>query len=430
MNPTSLQPRAWEGLCALLLWVTLTAAAGWVSFPVWADLVFPIPALVIMLDALGPAPLFVRWQVKFSPATNRRIVTVLAAVAAAVACLALVSPTPVHDQTPVITCAAQDLWHGLDPYNTYEPQCLARLHLNSAGATPLESGPFRQDTRYPPNLQIESALRTDQLQGKHAGFPAYGYPPLAPLLILPVAFTGWLGISIWVAVVSALLLLAIWGRKLGDTAPAFAWQICALALLLALYRWNPEDISYLLLALGFARIDRARLSSIAIAAAVCSNPLSWPAALVFGVITARLPERRRRWSWLGGGIALGVLPWLIWDHDLLAQLWHFVNLREFPFGASLGELARLPAQSHLLYTVGLGLGLLCCAFVAWRWPAWRWAMAVVVYGSFLLGWRGLLEYYLPILWLSPAVVLGACRLSKARGPAPLTDPLPIAAESS
>lgn len=237
-------------------------------------------------------------------------------------------------------------------------------------------------------------------------------------------------ISIWVAAISTLLLLAIWGRRLGETALICAWQLSAFALLWFLYRWNPEDLSYLLLALAFARIDKARVSSLAMAAAVCTNPLSWPAAAVYIAIDARLPERRRRWWWLGGGVALGILPWMIWDHDLLAQLWRFLNLREFPFGPSLGDLARLPASSHLVYTGGLLVGIAMCTFVAWRWPAWRWSLAVVVYGSFMLSWRGLADYYMPILWLSPAVLVGACRLSAKLGSSPPSSASPGAVISS
>lgn len=162
-------------------------------FPTWAIVAFPVPCLLIVLDALGPFPLFVRWRVGFGPTGTRWVSTMLIGITLAVAWVALSTPTPRSDQPPVITCAARDLWRGINPYDTYEPQCLAQLRLSSAGATPLEAGPFRKDTSYPSPTQVTAALRQDEQRGGHAGFSAYGYPPDAPLLILPVAFAGWAG---------------------------------------------------------------------------------------------------------------------------------------------------------------------------------------------------------------------------------------------
>jgi hypothetical protein len=416
----TLEARAWQGLTAVATWLGIILILALVAIPTWADLLVPIPGLIIAADTLGPRPLFVRWGVR---ASRRWYVTLSASVvgiAVAVAALALLSPAPTTDQPETITCAARDLWRGVDPYATYEPQCLADLHATSSHATPLEQGPFRSDTKIPSAAQLREVVVSDQQRDVHAGFPAYGYPPDAALLILPVAFTGWLGISLWVSALTALLLAAIWGRGLPGAAPAFAWQLSGLALLWALFRWNPEDLSYLLLALAFARIDRARLSSIVLAAAICTNPLAWPATPVYLAILARDPQWRARWAWLAGAIAVGTLPWLIWDHHLPQQLWNFATLPEFPIGASLGILARLPSHSHAIFEVGLLAGIGAATFVAWRWPAWRWAMAAVVYGAFLLSWRGPLYYYMPILWLSPAICLGACRLNRSV-PGPIAD---------
>ncbi len=413
MNPDTLQARAWEGLCALLLWVILTLSPALVAFPPWATLVSPVPSLLIVLDALGPSPLFVRWRIQLGPGGARRLTTILVGITIAVAWVTLTSPTPITDQAPVLTCAARDLWHGVDPYTTYEPQCLSQLHFVMTSVTPLEQGPFRNNSSFPSRAQIAAVMLRDQEQGSHAGFPPYGYPPDAALIILPVAYSGWLGGAIWVAALSAILLFAIWRRGLAGAAPAFAWQMCGLALLWTTLRWDPEILSYLLLALAFARIDKARLSSLAMAAAICTNPLGWPAAPVYLAILARHHERRRRWLWLGGGVAVGFLPWLVWDHQLIGQLWRFLTLREFPYGASLGTLARLPSGSHLVYTSAFVAGIAVCTFLAWHWPGWRWAMAAVVYGAFILSWRGLGYYYLPIFWLSPAIVLGAIRLARS-----------------
>lgn len=424
MNPATLQARGWQGLCATLLWVGLMAVFSIIPLPTWADPLFPLPSLLLVADALGPRPLFVRWRVGVGPGAARLISALVVGLAVSVAWLALADPTPTTDQPPTIVCAARDLWHGVDPYNTYEPQCLARLRPRTYSATPLEQGPFRQNTKYPSQAQISSALKRDQARGSHAGFPAYGYPPDTPLLILPVAFAGWPGISIWVAVLSALLLAAIWGRGLAGAAPVFAWQLAGLALLWASFRWNPEDLSYLLLALSLARIDRARLSSVLLAAAISTNPLAWPITPVYLAILIRRPERRARWVWLLAALALGTLPWLIWDHRLPQHLWGFLTLAEFPIGASLGVLAKLPSHSHLIYSAGMLAGIAGCTLVAWRWPSWRWTMAALVYGAFLLSWRGPLYYFMPALWLGPAIVLGACRIV-AGGVSPESAPPPL-----
>ncbi|MGH7667650.1 MAG: hypothetical protein ACREN1_10170 [Candidatus Dormibacteria bacterium] len=430
MNPVTLQSRAWEGICAVLIFLLLPEIALLAPVPNWVANLAPIVCLLIGLDTLGPYPLFVRWRIRLERRGALRVSAVVIGLTVVAACLTLRSPTPLTDQGPVITCAARDLWHGSNPYQTYEPQCLARFQLTSAGATPLEMGPFRGYTRYPAESRVVAALTQDQERGSHAGFPAYGYPPDAALLLLPVAFSGWLGISLWVAALTALLLFAIWGLRPGATVPALAWQMCGLAMLWIIYRWNPEDLSYLLLALSFARIDRARVSSLAMAAAVCTNPLSWPCAVVYLAILMRLPLRRRRGMWLVGGIAVGILPWMAWDHNLLGQLWRFLTLPEFPLGVSLGDLARLPAQTHLIYTIGFLVGIALCALIAWWWPNWRWAMAVVVFGAFLLSWRGLLYYYMPVFWLSPAVALGACRLTLQGASQPESDAPALAGPSS
>ena len=188
------------------------------------------------------------------------------------------------------------------------------------------------------------------------------------LAIFPVAFGTWFEISLWVAALSALLMAAIWARARPWSPPALAWQVAGLALLWASFRWNPEDIAYLLLALSFARIDRPRVSAVAMAAAICSNPLSWITVPVYLAILAREPGFCTRVVWLSGGVLIGVLPWLIWDHALLGELWRFIALPLFPFGASLATLVPPPNHFHWLFTLGLLVGMASCALVAWRWP--------------------------------------------------------------
>jgi hypothetical protein len=409
---STLEARAWQGLAAIAVWVLVTLGLAFFTAPRWVDPLVPLPSLAIALDTLGPRPLFVRWQVKLS----RRLASALAAgvlgIAVAVALLTLAAPSPTTDQPYIITCAARDLWHGVDPYTTYEPQCLARLNARFDAITPLERGPFAHLHNYPTSAQLVAASVHDQLHHSHAGFAAYGIPPEGALLILPVAFAGWSGISLWVLALTALLVAAIWIKPPAAGRAILAWQVAALAVLWASFRWNPEDIAYLLVALSFARIDRPRISSVCLAAAVCSNPLCWITVPVYLAILARDPRRRTRVAWLVGGVAVGILPWLLWDHALLAELWRFVTVPNFPLGASLSALVHLPSHLERLFTGGLVIGIAMCTYVAWRWPAWRWSMAVVVYGAFVLGWQAPLFYIMPVLWLSPAVALGACRLSR------------------
>jgi hypothetical protein len=408
VDTATLEPRAWQGLAAIAFWLALYL----VPIPLWADPLVPLPSLVIAANTLGPRPWFARWGVAASRRRTLAFSAIVIGAGLGFAAWTLGSPGPTTDQPLTITCAARDLWHGADPYDTYEPQCLATLHSNLLAPTPLERGPFADATKYPSKSQLRQITTRDQLEGGHSGFPAYGYPPEAALLILPVAFSGWTGISLWVLALSTVLLAALWGRELRRMALLFAWNLAALVLLWVLFRWNPEDLSYLLLAIAFGRIDRPRVSSVALAAAVCSNPLSWPVVPVYLAILARDRDRTARWAWLAGGIAVGILPWLVWDHDLLAQVWNFLTLPEFPIGASLGALSRLPSHSHLIYEVGFFAGIGLCTYVAWRWPAWRWSMAALVYGSFVLSWRAPLYYFMPLLWLSPAITIGAWRLGR------------------
>jgi hypothetical protein len=411
MAPT-LEARAWQGLAATALWLVISLGAAHIALPGWAAPLVLLPSLAISLDTLGPRPLFVRWHLHVPKRPSSVLATTVLGIGLAVAFLTLSAPAPTTDQPYIITCAARDLWHGVDPYNTFEPQCLARLRPRTDAVTPLEQGPFAELHHYPSSTQLALAITRDQRYNSHAGFAAYGLPPEAAILIFPVAFAGWFAISLWVVALTGLLLAAIWARARPWSPPVLAWQVAGLALLWASFRWNPEDIAYLLLALSFARIDRPRVSAVAMAAAICSNPLSWITVPVYLVILARRSDFRARVFWLSGAVLIGVLPWLIWDHALLGELWRFITLPLFPFGASLAALVPPPNGLHWLFTLGLVVGIVACAFVAWRWPRWRWSMAVVVYGSFVLSWQAPLFYVMPILWLSPAVALGACRLER------------------
>ncbi|MGH7610578.1 MAG: hypothetical protein ACREN4_01015 [Candidatus Dormibacteria bacterium] len=406
-----------QGLVAVALWLTLVVGLQLVgvisSFPAWADPLVPVPVLVIVADTLRPRPYLLRSGRLPARRTLYWVGAGASGAAAALGLAALLAPAPTTDQPYTIVCAARDLWHGVDPYRTFEPQCLRQLGSPLTAVTPLESGPFASLGRYPSNQRIKRVLRRDQASGTHAGFPPYGYPPEATLLVLPVAFLGWTLVALFVIALTALLLFAIWGRAGPGLALGLAWQLAALSVLWVSFRWNPEDIAYLILALAWARIDRPRLSSVAMAAAVCSNPLTWVCLPVYLAVLARDPARRQRWAWLAGSLLAGVLPWVLWDHQLPAQLWRFVTLPEFPLGATPSTLLPLPSHLHWLFDLAFVAGIALATLVAWRSPQWRWGMAVLVYASFLVSWRAPLYYVMPVLWLSPAVAIGATRLGAA-----------------
>ncbi len=410
-----LRQRAWQGIFSVALWVVLSLVVSFAPLPQWAAMWFPIPVLLIAGDAVGPSPLFVRHNLGVTRGTYAiaEVAVILAALYFGVG--ALLNSAPRSDQPLTLACAARDLVRGIDPYSTFEPQCLQELHYTGVAVTPLMTGPFAKDRSYPSNAQLIRAVRQDQAEGRGAGFPAFGYPPEATLLLVPVAFASWTWISLWVAAISCTLALAMWLPRPRVPRALIAWQLVALAMVWIPFRWNPEIIAYLLLGCSFALINQRRVSPIAMAAAVLTNPLSWLAGPVYIAITAREPGFRPRMKWLSISLVVGLLPWYLWDHNLPAELWRFVTLREFPLGASVGTLLPLSSGAKPILTAAFGILALSAAATAWLRPQLRWAMAVAVWGAFLVSWRAPLYYYVPILWLTPALLAGMARLS-AEGP--------------
>lgn len=111
-------------------------------------------------------------------------------------------------------------------------------------------------------------------------------------------------------------------------------------------------------------------------------------------------------------LAVGALPWWVWDRDLPLQLWRFITLPEFPTGAALGIL--FPGQSTLkpMLLLAFLLAIATCTYVAVKLPQWGWAMAALVWGAFLVSWRAPLYYYDAAFWLSPAVLMGWTRFQR------------------
>lgn len=411
-----MQARYFEGLLGIVVWFLWTRVVGFLVAPAAAYFLVLGVAVLLSADAISERPLLSRLQVR---PTTRWVVGVTSGVIVVLfgvaAVSAVLSPLPNIDPPVTLLCAAQNLRQGVVPYTTYEPQCYRQVGYKLLNATPLEAGPFANDAHYPSTSVQLRVLRRDQQLGANAGFPAFGYPPDAALLLVPVAFTSWTFVSLWVAVVCGVLLVVMWRPAVPNKTLLVSWQLAGLVFPVLGFGWNPELISYLLLALAFAISTCPRRSAIALAAAVCTNPLTWIAAPVYLAIMSRYPEFRRRLAWVSGGIAAGLLPWLLWDHRLVEQIWRFVVMPEFPVGVAIGIFAHLPAHSHLLYLVGFTAAVIGVALCAWRFERWRWSCAIVVYLALMVSWRALVYYYFAAFWLAPAVLAGWCRYHSALG---------------
>lgn len=408
--------RGWQLFMCLPVWLATKFVLVAVHAPIWLLVWFPLPAIALAVDALGPHPLFLRGTRKPLLPVLLALQAIFLALSVILAVAAVQSPKPRSDEPITLKCASQDVLRGVDPYSTFEPQCEASLGLNGRYATPLTNGPFASDHRYPQERQIRAAMQADERTGSHSGFPAYGYPPEAALLLLPVAFVGWSATSAWVALVTAMLLAVTWGGRTRAPSVLVVTQVSGFALMWGSFGWNPELIAYAALGLSFARIDRRRGSAAAMALAVLTNPLAWLAAPVYLSLTSKLPAWRDRMAFLALSLAVGTIPWLVWDPRLPTELWHFISAPEFPLGAAVGALFSVPSPMHWVLTGTFGLTIAGCTYIAWRAPSWGLAMAVAVLAAFLVSWRGLLFYYDAIFWLSPTILAGAFRLGPFAAP--------------
>ena len=408
--------RASQGAIALLLYFALLVVVTGSAAPLWAFPALPVPPALLVANALGPRPWLSRLKWKPSRLTYWVLVAALLVPSATLLASAAQATQPAVDQVMTITCAARSLLHGTDPYLLYEPQCAAELSYRGSALTPIQSGPFARLSQRPNAREVRAAELHDQRTGSHAGFPPFGYPPDAILLLLPVAFSSWSAVWLWVACVWMAIMLAIWsGSGPPGRAMLLSWQVVAFALLSVGMQWDPEYISYLLLALAFARIDNPRISAVAMAASVATNQLGWVVLPAYLVIIAREPQVRSRMSWLTGSLALGFGPWWVWDPHLPMQMVSFLRLPYLPTGTSLGALAHMPLHSTTGYLFGLVAAVAVLTAIAWRYPRWRWAAAGAVWVSFILSDRGLVYYFMPLFWLSPALILGAWRLNRSHG---------------
>lgn len=416
LTAATVEGRALQGLFAVALWFPGLLLYRILGSPVALRLLVPLPMLILVAHALSPWS----WLGRLDSARWRRVgylgAAALTGVAAGGTIAALASLQPTTDQPATMLCASQDLLHGRVPYLTFEPQCFRRLRDQSLAVTPIGTGPFAELKHPPSPALVREVFRADQRTDAHGGFPSFGYPPDAALLTLPAAFDGWMGLTLWVLGAGTLLFAVAWIRPVPGRRLLIAWQLTAFSILLISFKANPEDLSYLLLALAFAYVDWARSSALFMAGAICTNPLSWPVAPVYCAIVMREPEARRRFLWLAAAIALGIIPWWTWDHSLITQMATFVTMPVFPAGFALGIYLPEPSGFRLVCLAGYTVGIAIVAVIAWRYPEWRWSMAGVVWATFLLGWKGPAYYFLPALWLGPSLVVANLRTSTGRWP--------------
>lgn len=401
--------RACQGAFGFLICWGLIIANIMIAMPMWVAIFTPIPGILILIDSLGPKPHLFRHISRRS-----KLPAVLAAIFVAMGALILLHPAlglpPVTDQPATITCAAQAMWHGQDPYKEYEPQCFRQLRVPPSIATPVQTGAFTHDSHLPSKAAIRQTMISDQLKGTTGGFPAYGYPPLAAIAIFPVAEGGWLAIDVWIISICLLLMAAMWWMPISMRILLVVWQSVVILSLVNYIGWNPEYVAYLLLAAALALLPYQRSSSILMAAAVLCNPWTWPAIPAYVGTIWRLPNWRSRTLWFLGFGLLMFGGYMVWDHNLPIELWRFVTMSSFPLGADIGQL--LP-YNHTMRLILLGVytaTLLSSGAIAYFCPRWRLAAFVMAYAAFFLTWRGLVYYYIAAFIVGPALLAGAWRI--------------------
>ena len=424
---THLRERAIGPLAAMVAYYGGLAVLDTTHGPLWiAPLLVVAAASLVGLAFLPHTPLaHIRWSRRYEWTVFVALIT----LAAWFALPSVVSPAVRSDQGPSIECAARSLLNGTDPWRESEVRCIASLSLHTADLTPLRTGPFAHQA-YPSKTQILRVERRDLAANSSAGFPLYGYPPLAAVWVLPVAHAS-LKITDWY--ITGLLLLILgagWRRHLSRALIPLAVQLLALSIFVSGFNGDPEILGYAALISAYLWLDRPRASAIWFSIAVLSNPLCWIALPGWLSIVVRQPDRGHRLAWLvASGVAL-FLPWLAWDHLLFAQLWRFVTLPEFPLGLSLAALTVYPYPPAQLFLALFGAVLLVFVAVGWRHPSLQWLAAAIVWTAFVVSWRGNGYYFLPLFWLSPAILVGWETLSKSLVsiPAPGTDvPAPASA---
>jgi hypothetical protein len=390
-------------LGAFVLYLGGLAVADLLGAPHWVAILIVLGASALVWRSCAPHASRGRWLLG-ARAQWACFVAALCLMAWTIA-PALLHSSVQDDQAPSIRCAAQALWHGADPWLEGEPECMASLAFSAPDLTPLRVGPFAEHG-YPTRAAITTVEHRDISTGSSEGFPRYGYPPLAALWMLPVAYAGWQLTTWYILAVLVVLLALVWWRPTPNRMLLAIPQMLGLAMFVAAFNGDSEVLAYASLIVAFAWLDRPRASAIWMGVALLSNPLAWIVVPGWLTLILRTPNWRVRLGWLVGSTMAGLAPWLVWDHSLLVQLWHFVTLPEFPLGIALGALTHYPYPPSWPFFALFAAAVAGLAGLAWWQPKWRWACAAAVWGAFALSWRGNAFYFLPLFWLSPAILIG------------------------
>lgn len=401
--PDNLRGRAAGLLAALLVYFGGLAALDVSHGPLWlAPLPVVASASMVAVAFLPQTPLT---RLRWSRSLEWGVFVTVITLAAWFTIPALLSPTVRSDQGPSIQCAARSLLAGTNPWRESEVTCIASLSLHTADLTPLRRGPFAHQA-YPSKAQILRAERRDLATHSSAGFPPYGYPPLAAVWILPVAHAG-LGVTDWYIIGVLLLVLGLaWRRHLPVGLLPLGLQLLALSIFVYGFNGDPEILAYAALVAAYLWLDSPRVSAVWLVIAILSNPLCWIALPGWLTIAVRQPDRVRRLAWLAGSGAALLVPWLAWNPALPQELWRFVTLPEFPSGFSLAALTTYPYPPPQLFFAMFALVVLTLTAIGWRYAGLQWLVAAVVWTAFIVSWRGNGYYFLPLFWLSPAILVG------------------------
>ena len=340
-----------------------------------------------------------------------------------------------NDTIPSLVCAAQDVLHGHDPYQTNEATCMARLNIPPLISTPLQRGVFASLPHYPSAAQLKTELeRVNATHTQATSFPNFGYQPLAVILTLPVAFGGGSARVLW-----AVALGIVWLVAMVRAAPSRRSAILTLVLmqigggtiLAAISQGNSEFAAVGLAALGLAWFDRIRWSSVLLAAAVAVNLLMAAPLVGAWLLATRTGHLRERLAWSFASLAVCFGPWLILYRDALSNMIALVTQPAFNLGSGLVELfgaGRIPPAWRPIFFIAFAICVIAGAWATWRYRNWAFSAPPLLLAAFWISWRSDANYLAPPLLLAVAMLIGMERLRKAQ---PELAPLPVpSAEAS
>jgi Glycosyltransferase family 87 len=237
------------------------------------------------------------------------------------------------------------------------------------------------------------------------GNPAV-YPPLAPLLAIPLTWLGWdLALAAWIVLLVAGVVAGMWLLGVSDWR-CFCVVLASLPVLHGVL-WG--NLTLLLLAgvgAAWRYRDRAVACGAAVALLIAAKLFLWP-LLAWLVLTRRL--RAAAWASAGAVVAI-VLPWAVLGFRGFADYPALLRVTSDLYGqhtssvVAVGAGLGVPLWAARLLPVAAGVVFLLLAWAASRRPdADRRVFAIAVLGSIAASpivW----DYYL-VLLVAPVAVL-------------------------